>query len=343
MNTYDENRLNDHPEIAPYFDDISASVAAGAYNHTSHSPDRAGSIIRADYARMLIADREEVVKNIKHAIAKCATVEEDWEKTIDSWFSSHRQGLKTRFLAYLSAHSCVASPFITGPARFPTARNQKRSDTADRRWEDVEKFQANSKKSILRALLPYGDGSAIRTDDPDALSKLKTEIQGLEDLQRRMKDANRIIRKHCKDRKRPESMEVQTAVIADLVGIGFAESTAKAIVSHSDYTGRIGFESYQLSNNNANIRRLKQRLEETAEIKQTEISDEFPGDVEATVTEDGKIQITFPGIPPQEVRTLLKSRAFKWSRARMAWVRKMTPNAIGDYQYHIKPALAAGI
>ncbi|HIF9186989.1 TPA: DUF3560 domain-containing protein, partial [Photobacterium damselae] len=44
--------------------------------------------------------------------------------------------------------------------------------------------------------------------------------------------------------------------------------------------------------------------------------------------DDGRIKFSFDGKPSEEVRAVLKSHGFKWSRYSMAWVRKITSNAV---------------
>ena len=40
-----------------------------------------------------------------------------------------------------------------------------------------------------------------------------------------------------------------------------------------------------------------------------------------------------PGKPPEQVRTLLKSHGFHWSRREMAWQRLLNDNARKTVQY----------
>jgi hypothetical protein len=96
---------------------------------------------------------------------------------------------------------------------------------------------------------------SIFSDDPNATEKLADKIAKLEERQRIMTEANRLVRKQDKE---------------GLADLGFSE-TAIAKLFTPDFCGRIGFPSYALTNNGANIRRLKQRLEqlEKAETEQT--------------------------------------------------------------------------
>lgn len=338
-NMYDKRRLEESPEIAPFFDDIDAATASRAYYNTSHFPERAGSIIRSDYAKTLIQDKAQVLKDIEHAEKCGATVDPNYMEMVETWFQEHREGVKAKFIAYLHSHSNVASAFICGPANFPTARNQKRSQWADNHYENIGKYRHTSKRRILASILPYGDGSAIKTNDPDAVSKVENKISKLEAQRDRMKEINKTVRKFYKRSDKPEpGSETYKACIEALAALGISEQNAAELIK-PDWRGCVPFASYSLTNLGAEIRRLKQRAQEVEQVKAVEINDEFPNGETATISDDGKIVIDFGYKPEEDVRTALKRRAFKWSRVRVAWVRKATANAIADYYRHIKPLL----
>lgn len=91
----------------------------------------------------------------------------------------------------------------------------------------------------------------ISSDDPDAIQKLRAELEGCEQSQERMKAANKAIRAH-------KTADTQ---IAALLALGFNDKQASELVK-PDFAGRIGFADYSLKNNNANMRRIKGRIAE---------------------------------------------------------------------------------
>ena len=105
---------------------------------------------------------------------------------------------------------------------------------------------------------------------------------------------------------------------------GLSELAAEMLFE-PDFCGRIGFPAYELTNNNANIRRMKKRLAElerlaTAEPKEYQIAhgvtvEEDPSDV--------RIRIHFPDKPSEATRKVLKRYGFKWSRYNKAWQRHL--------------------
>jgi hypothetical protein len=99
-----------------------------------------------------------------------------------------------------------------------------------------------------------------------------------------------------------------------------------------DYMGRVGFADYVLTNNGANIRRMKERVAEltTRNAARAELTEDVEREVngvryiENTAAE--RIQLIFPGKPAESVRDLLKSYGFRWAPSEGAWQRQLTAN-----------------
>lgn len=100
------------------------------------------------------------------------------------------------------------------------------------------------------------------------------------------------------------------------------------------------FESYQLTNNNAEIRRVKARIEQLSKQAQQEFSGwEFDGGRVEMNREDTRLQVFFDGKPDADTRAELKSSGFRWAPSVGAWQRQLTDNAIraADRLECIKP------
>lgn len=154
----------------------------------------------------------------------------------------------------------------------------------------------------------------ISGDDPDAIIKLRAQLESCEATQTRMKKVNAFIRKN--DR-------------AGLEKFGCTEDQINAFFK-PDFAGRIGFASYQLTNNNANISRIKKRiagLEIHAE--RTDKEQAGQGYTYREDTDENRVMFLFEGKPSEEIRSLLKRNGFKWSPTRGAWVRAL--NNAGTY------------
>lgn len=153
----------------------------------------------------------------------------------------------------------------------------------------------------------------ISSDDPEAVAKLKEELVPLEARQARMAAANKLFRK---------------GDVEGLKAMGFAEATIEKLMVPPYPSAPRGFQAFELSNNGANIRRIKARIADlekaaTREAKETTINGvRIVENVEAN-----RLQMFFPGKPSEEVRSQLKSRGFRWSPSEGAWQRQLSNGA----------------
>lgn len=145
---------------------------------------------------------------------------------------------------------------------------------------------------------------AIFSDDPQASEKIEAKIERLEQRQAMMKAANKLFRAND---------------VEGLLNMGFSEGQIAGLMK-PDFCGRIGFPDYLLTNNNANIRRLKKRLEELAQKAQDVTSEKAFGDIRIVDNvEANRLQIFFPDKPSEAVRSQLKSYGFRWAPSEGCW------------------------
>ncbi|MFM5576870.1 DUF3560 domain-containing protein [Aeromonas veronii] len=85
--------------------------------------------------------------------------------------------------------------------------------------------------------------------------------------------------------------------------------------------------AYRLSNNGAEIRRLRQRIEQIEQLHQA-APIEQEGNGWQMGEDDGRIVLAFDQRQPAEVVTVVKGAGFVYARSRTAWVRKVTANAV---------------
>lgn len=157
---------------------------------------------------------------------------------------------------------------------------------------------------------------AISSDDPDAPEKLTAKIAKLETRQEMMKAANRIIHAKPKNERTDEK-------VAKLEALGIGTANAESLFT-PDFCGRIGFPDYALQNNNANIRRLKQRLETVQVNANAETREkDFGGFMVREDTDENRVMLIFPGKPDEATRSILKHRGFRWSPRNGAWQRQL--------------------
>lgn len=87
------------------------------------------------------------------------------------------------------------------------------------------------------------------------------------------------------------------------------------------------FPAWELRNNNAEIRRLRQRIEQIEQLHQA-APIEQEGNGWQMGEDDGRIVLAFDQRQPAEVVTVVKAAGFVYARSRTAWVRKVTANAV---------------
>lgn len=155
----------------------------------------------------------------------------------------------------------------------------------------------------------------IFSDDPEAVFKLEEKLVGLQKNQEIMKAVNKIIRKFNLSDDEQKRICVDEIVKAGLLKIEFALK----IVEPSCF-GIRGFEGYNLTNNNANMTRIKQRIEQLKKRQAIGSSEKMIGDVRVVQNvEDNRLQLFFPGKPSDEKRAQLKSNGFRWSPYNGCW------------------------
>ncbi len=195
----------------------------------------------------------------------------------------------------------------------------------------IEKINTNMRKSVeaqqkanhLADRAASVGSAGIASDDAQAIEKLRAKLASLEQAQSMMKAVNAIIRK-----KKLTNEEKIAQIVKDC---HLSEAKAANLLK-PDFCGRIGFASYALQNNNANIRSTRRRLEDLEALhNQESLSGRgvIDGNEWEVFEDDGRIQFKFDTKPNEATRKLLKSHAFNCSPSRgYAWVRKITPNAV---------------
>lgn len=251
--------------------------------------------------------------------AYTAQLNEDIEELASSGAQDEQiEGYKTRFnsfvLQYFNKEAQVMSAMITGPARFPTARNQKRQRSVDNHLEVFNQWRVRAIRSIKRSNSPTVTISGELQANRDKLDKLKRyhEI---------MKTFNAMMRKKAPTQEIAQACNLKIEQVEELL--------------KPDFCGRCGFAQYQLTNNLATIKATEQRIQvlEAKDMnQQTQRQDvvQLEGlKVEINHQAD-RIQLYYDGKPDSETITKLKRSAFKWSPTNKCWQRKITANALSD-------------
>ena len=254
----------------------------------------------------------------RHYVDEAAEIAARQKKRVDPSFHEKIDGLLDAYARKLAANmnkgyeitARVPSIMIAGGSNFPVRKKEKQNAAADKNMEEYREIQG-----LLDKIRSTGMGG-ISADDPNAVSKLESKLAKLEQAQETMKAVNAYYRKNktldgCPHLS-PEQIE-----------------KLKASMSGSYRANPKPFESYQLSNNNAEIRRLKNRI--TALTRRKELGYvgwEFDGGRVEANTADNRLQIFFDEKPDKEIREELKGNGFRYAPSTEAWQRQLNDNAI---------------
>lgn len=204
------------------------------------------------------------------------------------------------------------SVMISGSANFPTRKKERQVEAWRSNREDYEAVEKIPDK--IRAMIAGKD--IIKSGDARAIEKLESKIAELKEQQETMKSANAYYRKN----KTLEGFD------------GMPEKEIREVMADMKrfkWNDDKPFQSYSLTNNNANIKRLEKRLEGLKAEKEagdSEVEGESGLYTLVTNTEIMRIQFIFSDKPDEQIRSILKENGFRWAPSQSAWQRQLTAN-----------------
>jgi hypothetical protein len=242
-----------------------------------------------------------------------------YHEKIDSLLDRYARKLAENLNERNAIDARVPSVLIAGPANFPVRKKEKQNMARDRNMGEYMEI-----KGILDKISGTGRGG-ISADDALAVPKLEAQLAGLIEEQEYMKAVNAYYRKH---KTLDGCPELSTDTLMKL----------KAAMSHDWRKNPVPFPSYHLSNNNANIHRVQQRIEDLKNRSEFTGWTFEGGRAEANEAEN-RLQLFFDEKPTDDQRQQLKRNGFKWAPSQGAWQRQLTRNAIhsAGYMDFIKP------
>lgn len=203
----------------------------------------------------------------------------------------------------------------------------KRADNAIRAGVEASKRAAD-----LAARAEAVGSGGISSDDPDAVVKLADKLDKLEGLAVFMREANKVVRAALKagidGSADSEALAPWISKATEAGNYPMSEGAFRNLLSPQ--FGPAGFPGFCMSNNNAEINRLKKRIAQlrgAAKREHQEVA--FTGGKLVQNVEENRIQIVFDGAPSANVRQILKGRGFRWSPSNGAWQRML--NNAGVY------------
>ncbi len=289
------------PAASNYYYSINEGAARRAKEMNSYSDYKPGSAT-AEY-------RHYVDNAFEIAQAQKKRVDPMYHEKIDSLLDTYARKLAANMNHSFAIDARVPSILIAGGSNFPVRQKEKQNAARDsnmREWQYIQ--------GLLDKIRSTGMGG-IRQDDPQAIPKLEKKLAGLEKAQETMKAVNAYYRKHgtldgCPHLS-PENLEKLKA----------------AMVSGWHYEKK-PFQSWELSNNSAEIRRIRQRIDSLTRARETVyVGWEFEGGHVEANREQSRLQVFFEDKPDADARQQLKEHGFRWAPSVGAWQRLLNGNA----------------
>lgn len=291
---------------------INEDAARHANTFNSFSDYKHGSAT-AEY-RKCVDEAVEIAERQKKR------VDPQYHEKIDYLLDLYARKLAENMNQGYAIEGRVPSVLIAGPANFPVRKKEKQNAARDKNMQDWQRIQG-----LLDKIRSVGTGG-VSSDDADAVQKLQNKLDSRQRLQDHMKAVNAYYRKHktlegCPDLTPEQIEKLQTAMAEDRL-------------RDRPYL------SWQLSNNNAEIRRLKARIETLNRQQETVyVGWQFDGGRVEINREANRLQIFFDAKPDADTRSVLKSNAFHWSPREGAWQRQLSDSVFWavDRMACIKP------
>ena len=287
----------------PTYYHISGDAARRAHDANSFREFREGAAT-AEY-RSMVDHAAEIADKQK------ARVSEEYHEKIDALLDKYARKLAENINKGNEIDARVPSIMVAGGSNFPVRKKEKQNEARRKNAEEFEYIQG-----LLDKIESVGMGG-IRSDDENAVAKLEEKLAATEARHQMMKVANAFFRKHGTLDGCPVLTDRQIAQI-------------KSEMSASWHIGDVPFPAWELQNSNANIRRMRERIDTLK--REAERARNAPDPVQGdgyVLVENAdicRIQFKFDGKPDEGTRAMLKSNGFRWAPSEKAWQRMLNDN-----------------
>ena len=290
------------PEAKTIYYAINEGAARRANDVNSFYDYKPGSAT-AEYRQMV----DKAVEIGEHQKKR---VDPMYHEKIDSLVDTYARKLAENMNSSFSIEARVPSILIAGGSNFPVRKKEKQNAARDRNMEDWNEIQG-----LLDKIRSTGMGGSS-ADDPQAIQKLEAKLEKLQAAQDTMKAVNAYYRKH-------KTLDGCPNLSAESIEKMKSEMSSQWHIEDKPYP------SWALSNNSAEIRRIKGRIAELTRKQETAYAGwEFDGGTVEMNREDNRLQIFFEEKPDEKTRETLKENGFRWSPKAGAWQRQLNDNAI---------------
>ncbi len=265
------------------------------------------------------AEAAAILEKVK---AKCATDEQ--RERAEYLYSRYCSVLAEAINRDNEIGTRCPSVLVCGASNFPIRKKEKQIAAWDKNMENFRKADH------YLDMLKRAHTLAVKSDDPEVLDFLRAKLAGLEEAHALMVSANAYYRKN-KTLEGFEGIPADTMAWITRPGV-YLPGGRNGDGSPLAFYGK-PFPTYELTNSNANIKRVKQRIETLEAVKASQpIEEEHDGYTYRENAEAMRVQFQFDGKPDDETRALLKRNGFRWAPSQGVWQRQLNDN--GKYAAH---------
>ena len=264
-----------------------------AHLGTSFSPEKRAESIVSGYE----AELNEDLKNIP---------ESEQQRYIENYTKN--------LFHWLSAKSRCLSSMITGPANFPTRRNEKANNTEHNASVTFTEWREKALRAISRKIENDKSEEQKQSEHWAEIEKnLLSKIRTIESIKKDPRGSSLTLFK--------ANLYGRVETLSKNIDIVLFKKALDIIKEHNIFT------------NKHKIWLLLEKVEQS-KAKKVHESEETPK--ETTIKgirvvenkQEDRIQLFFDGKPEPETISKLKHNAFKWSPSRGCWQRQLTNSAI---------------
>lgn len=298
--------------------DQSAYAGQGSENPVSYYPiDESGAKLAKEMNSFSDYEAGSATSEYQKLVNRAAEIARNQKEQVDPIYHLKIDALVDRYARKLAENmnrqfeidARMPSVLISGGGNLSVRRKEKQNAARYKNAHEREKID-----HILQKIQSTGKGG-ISADRPDAVLKLQQKLEKLEKEQAMMKAVNAYYRKYktldgCPELTKDQIKQLQQEM------------------EHPWHREEKPYASFQLSNHNANIRRLKQRLETLTVHQSMNYPEwEFSGGKMVANKEVNRLQIIFDEKPEEITRSELKKNGFRWSPKMKVWQRQLNQNA----------------
>lgn len=271
--------------------------ACDAFYSTSFSPEERGAYYIRAYEEELNADIEKMP-----------------EEKRERYISKYKEWVKTLF----DKHSRIMSSMITGPARFPTRRNEKMNNYYENAVSEFRAWREKALKAIARRI---EDAKPEEQKADEEWTRLKRSIYSSASTIKGINDGT--------ERGYNKALFVSSIYgkVETYAKRGDVTIVEKAIA----YVRELNKQSSIITERHKffKLAEMAKAVCEAQEVRSNKEDTEIlfdGGRVIKNYSED-RVQIVFDTKPQPDVISNLKHNGFRWSPRFSAWQRQLTNNA----------------